>query len=203
MSHGTFPLRDYHKSTRTGKMKINPQIQNEITECVKALRENKFVVFPCETGWNICCTISDQNGIQKLLSETQLTGHAVLLDEAGKLNKFIANIPDTLWDLVEFSTRPLTIMFSPVANLPVLLQNEKGEVAFRVVKNEFTSSMVHRLGNPVFSASIPEIMKPATGGRCTILNTPAYMVNLRTGSAHDPGVIMRLSTGSRIEFIRK
>ena len=179
------------------------QIQTEINACVKTLRENGFIIFPGETGWCIACSAANAENITKMKTAEVFSDFTVLLDATGKLNKYITDIPDALWDLVEFSTRPLTFLLATAVNLPGVLLNERNEIAFRIVKDDFTHRMLQRFSGSVLSASLPDHLKPAKGGNVTILNTPAYMVNLRTGTTKDQGVILRLSTGGRIEFIRK
>lgn len=185
-------------------MKINPQIEGEINICVQALRRGEFIIFPDETGWSIGCDALKADLIQKILGSDQYTSPALLLDEAGRLNKFIKDIPDPLWDLVEFSTRPMNIILGNVVNLPPVLLNEKGESVFRIVKDAFPQILAHKFGKPVFAAQLIDQVKPVPGD-AGILNTPAYVVNLRIGAKSNPDllVIIRLSPGGRIEFIRK
>ena len=185
-------------------MKINSEIEGEINKCVQALRRGEYVVFPDETGWSIGCDVQNAALVKKILDSEKYISPAILLDEAGRLNKYLKVIPDTLWDLVEFSTRPMDIILGNVVNLPGVVMNEAGESTFRIVKDAFSQIMTHKFGKPVFAAQLNDQIKPvpdATG----ILNTPAYVVNLRIGAKSNPGslVIIRLSTGGRIEFIKK
>ncbi len=185
-------------------MKINPQIEGEINNCVQALRKGTFVIFPDETGWSIGCDAMNSELIKKIQDDENFLSPALLLDEPGRLNKFVKEIPDPLWDLVEFSTRPMDIILKGVVNLPSLLLNADGESVFRVVKDSFVQIMVHKFGKPVYSAQLSDQNKPPHN-TVTILNTPAYMVNLRIGAKITPDalVIIRLSPGGRIEFIKK
>lgn len=185
-------------------MKINPQIESEITNCVQALRRGEFIFFPDETGWSIGCDAMNADLVKKILEDENYTEPALLLDESGRLNKFVKIIPDPLWDLVEFSSRPMNIILGKVVNLPPVLLNDQGETVFRIVKDAFSQIMTHKFGKPVFAAQLNDQSKPvvSTDG---ILNTPAYVVNLRIGAKSNPEslVIIRLSDGGRIEFIRK
>lgn len=185
-------------------MKINPQIENEINNCVQALRRGEFIIFPDETGWAIGCDALKTELIQKIKSCDAYAASSLLLDESGRLNKFVKEIPDPLWDLVEFSTRPMDIILGKVVNLPAVLLNEQGETIFRIVKDAFTQLLTHKFGKPVFAAQLADQTKPENS-ESGILNTPAYVVNLRLGAKtnSDSLIIIRLSSGGRIEFIRK
>jgi len=185
-------------------MKINAQIEGEINNCVKSLRNGEYIIFPDETGWSIACDSANTELIKKIIASDQYNSHVLLLDESGRLNKFIKDIPDPVWDLVEFSTRPMNIILGNVVNLPALLLNEAGETTFRIAKEAFPQILAHKFGKPVFVASLESQIKPTPGAE-GILNTPAYVVNLRISAKTNPEslVIIRLSTGGRIEFIRK
>ena len=185
-------------------MKLNPQIETEITNCVSALRKGEFIFFPDETGWSIGCDAMNEKLIQKIISLDDYDDGSVLLNDPGRLNKFVKEIPDTLWDLIEFSERPLQVLLGGVVNLPASLISESQESAFRIVKEVFPKLMVHKFGKPVFSAKCIEQSRPSVTAD-GILNTPAYVVNLRIGAKSNTGslVIIRLSGGGRIEVVRK
>ncbi len=185
-------------------MKINPQIEGEINNCVQTLRKGSFIIFPDETGWSVGCDAMNIDLIKKIQVDDNFIAPSLLLDEPGRLNKFVKEIPDPLWDLVEFSTRPMDIILKGVVNLPSLLLNPEGETVFRVVKDPFVQIMVHKFGKPVYSAQFADQVKPPHN-TVTILNTPAYVVNLRIGAKITPDalVVIRLSPGGRIEFVRK
>lgn len=185
-------------------MKINPQIENEINRCVQSLRRGEFIIFPDETGWSIGCDPMNDVLVKKILESDLYCEHVLLVDESGRLNKFVRNIPDPLWDLVEFSTRPMNIILADVVNIPKQILNNSGETTFRVAKDTFANILAHKFGKPVFAAQLREQTKPDTN-ESGILNTPAYVVNLRLGAKINPEslVILRLSSGGRIEFIRK
>lgn len=185
-------------------MKINPQIEIEINNCVKALRGGELIIFPDETGWSIGCDASRADLVTAIIKSENYSFPVLLLDEAGRLNKFVKVIPDPLWDLVEFSSRPTNIILSKVVNLPSIHLDEDGAAVFRIVKDAFCRMLTHKFGKPLFAAQLNEQVKPGKG-TTHILNTPAYVVNLRIAAATTPLslVIIRLSEGSRIEFIKK
>ena len=185
-------------------MKINPQIENEINLGVQALRRGEPVVFPGETGWNIGCDLSKIEMVKNMMSDDSFIFPTLLLDDAGKLNKYLKVIPEMLWDLSEFSTRPLNLIVENVVNLPKEIVNELGETTIRIVKDDFTKMLLHKFGKPVFTASLVEQQQPVQG-KFNILNTPAHVVNLRIPAHTTPDslVILRLSGSGRIEFLKQ
>ncbi len=185
-------------------MKINPQIENEINLCVQSLRRGELIIFPDETGWSIGCDPMKTDLVQKILDSVDYLEPVLLLDDVGRLNKFVRNIPDQIWDLVEFSERPMNIILGEVVNLPQIILKDKSETAFRIAKDSFVNILAHKFGKPVFASRLSEQSKPVAGTH-DILNSPAYVVNLRISTKINPEslVILRLSSGGRIEFIRK
>ncbi|BDD04605.1 hypothetical protein [Aureibacter tunicatorum] len=72
----------------------------------------------------------------------------ILLAEMGQLQKYIAKFPDVAWDLMEFSEKPLSILFHPLQNIPDGVQL-KENLFFRWVKKGDLHQMIFNLGQPV------------------------------------------------------
>lgn len=181
---------------------MNPQIENEIQSCVKVLREGGFIIFPNEIGWCIGCLITDSDSVSLLASQNYDHG-AVLLEDEGKLNKYVRELPDTIWDLIRFSTKPLSLLLADALNLPQPIVQESGEAMFRIPKDEFTNTLLKKAGRPIFAALLPSQLQPTR--ETLILNKPGFVVNLRLSQKSTPEqlVIIRLAPSGRIQFIKK
>lgn len=181
---------------------MNPQIENEIQSCVKVLREGGFVIFPNEIGWCIGCLITNSESVA-ILAGQKFGYEAILLEDEGKLNKFVKALPDTIWDLIRFSTKPLSLLLSDAVNLPSQIVQETGEAMFRIPKDEFTTSLLKKAGRPIFAALLPSQQQPSR--ETLILNKPGFVVNLRISQKSNPDqlVIIRLAPSGRIQFIKK
>jgi L-threonylcarbamoyladenylate synthase len=198
-------MRYHHQGSETGDLlRINPQIEQEINLCVQALRRKEFIIFPCETGWCLGCDLSDSSLVEKIVSIPGAEFSSILLYDTGRLHKFVKEIPETLYDLSEYSNRPIDFYLENVNNVPDCIRNIKGGVPFRISKDEFSHQLLYKFGKAVFTALLPPQMAKDKATQM-ILNTPVYMVNLRISAQANPQslVIIRMSPNGKIEFIRK
>jgi len=198
-------MRHYHCGSKTTiEVKINPQVETEINSCVQALRRKELILFPGETGWSIGCDMTENKLVEEILSIELFQFPSLLLYDTGRLHKFVKEMPDALYDLVEFSEKPIDFCLQDVVNVPPNIKSENGEVPFRIPKDEFTHQLLYKFGKVLFTASVPG-HDTATFNLSAILNTPVYMVNLRLSPKvnSESLVIIRMSAGGRIEFIRK
>lgn len=160
------------------------------------------MIFPNEIGWCIGCLITDAAAVAALAEQNYDHG-AVLLEDEGKLNKFVRELPDTIWDLIRFSSKPLSLLLADAVNLPPQLLQESGEAMFRIPKDEFSSALLKKAGRPLFAALLPSQQQPSR--ETLILNKPGFVVNLRISQKSTPEqlVIIRLAPSGRIQFIKK
>jgi L-threonylcarbamoyladenylate synthase len=110
---------------------------------------------------------------------------------------------------MEYSERPLTIIYEEARNLPVNLISSDGSIAIRVTRDAFCSQLISLLKKPIVStsANISGEPSPSHFGEITeeILTGVDYIVNLR----HDerkkslPSAIIQLKNNGEIKFIRK
>ena len=52
-----------------------------------------------------------------------------LVDSDHRLQRYVSDVPNVAWDLIEYATRPLTIIFDKAKNLAPNLLAEDGSVA--------------------------------------------------------------------------
>lgn len=181
---------------------MNEQIVNEISKCVQTLREGGFIIFPNEIGWCIGCYLTDTENVNKLAAGDYEFG-SVLLEDEGKLGKYVKVLPDTIWDLIQFSTKPMILWLQGAVNLSPALISESGEAAFRIPKDEFTNVLLHKAGKPIYTALLPNQEQPAK--TTSILNKPGFVVNLRLSQKAntDELVVMSLTPSGQISFLKK
>ncbi len=174
----------------------------EITNSIKMLREGGIIVYPGETGWSLGCDLKNTEAVDAIFKSDLVEYPCILLNETGQLGKYVKELPDVVWDLVEFTSKPLQLIMNDVLNIPQSILPDK-EATFRIVKDTFTKNILYKFGKPVFTAVLKNQMQPEH--EKTILNKPAYIVNLRSGAklSTENLVIIKLSNGNKIEILKK
>ncbi len=188
------------------------QFQFEINKAVDVLKSGGLILYPTDTIWGIGCDATNDEAVKKiykLKKRTDSKNMIVLLDNANRLESYVRNVPEQAWQLIEYSERPLSIVFDSARNLADSAIARDGSVAIRISKDDFCVRMINKLRKPIIStsANISGEKPPANFHEITptILNGVDYIVNLRQDerTINKPSTIIRLRQNGQIEFIRK
>jgi L-threonylcarbamoyladenylate synthase len=168
---------------------MNQEIQQEIAKCISTLRGGGFVFFISETGWTIGCDAQICDLVSILNTSGELIYPSLMIQDAGRLQKYIRNIPESAGDMIEYTEKPLHLLFEEAVNYPCMDSPARG--AFRIVKDPFTTAMLKGFGKPVYSAIISDQthIKKAD----TYRNNPCYVVNLRAAARYHPDYLVVIS----------
>ena len=126
----------------------------EIKAAVEALRQGKVILYPTDTVWGIGCDATNEKAVERIFeikNRPKEKGMIVLVDNEAKLNKYVKEVPAVAWDLVEFSDKPLSIIYPDARNLAANVINTDGTVAIRVTKDEFCKNVIYRFGKAIVS----------------------------------------------------
>ncbi len=188
------------------------RIKSEVNEALKALRRGGIILYPTDTIWGIGCDATNEEAIQRILSlkkRPTTKSMIILLDNPNRLNSYVRNVPEQAWQLIEYSEKPLTIVYDGGKNLAPGAIAEDGTVAIRITKDEFCRQLIAAFKKPIIStsANISEEAAPAVYSQISepILRGMDYIVNLRreeTRMGH-ASTIIRLKENGQISFIRK
>lgn len=183
---------------------LSAEQESEIRNCIAAIRKGDAVLFPDEAGWCIACDLYHEERRKQIMQLESASYPSVLVAETGMLVRHLTEIPETLEDLVAYSSKPMLFMWAKPLNIPGELTANNSRVAFRVAAGMFTIRFSKGFGKALFSSFLP-------GGTSApvlpegILKSHTYVVNLRKPAASIPDsmVIVELGPGNLIRFIRK
>jgi L-threonylcarbamoyladenylate synthase len=77
----------------------------------------------------------------------------LLVDSADRIARYVGEVPAVAWDLVELTTKPLTIIYDGARNLASNLIAEDGSVGIRVTNEEFSKALCYAFRKPIISTS--------------------------------------------------
>lgn len=131
-------------------------LEQEIENSVKALNEGKTILYPTDTIWGIGCDATNAKAVDKIYQikkREQEKSMIILLEDAQKIEDYVEDVPFIVYDLIESTNRPLTIVYQNARNLAKNLVPEDNTIAIRIVKGEYCTEMIRRFGKPVVSTS--------------------------------------------------
>lgn len=132
-----------------------------------------------------------------------------LVDSDHRLQRYVSDVPNVAWDLIEYATRPLTIIFDKAKNLAPNLLAEDGSVGIRVTREEFSRQLCYRFQKAVVSTSANVSGEPSPA--CfddisdEIKNAVDYIVQSRRKEKTKavPSSIIKLGPDGEVAIIRK
>lgn len=136
----------------------------DLGEAVRVMREGGLILYPTDTIWGIGCDATNAEAVQKVFALKQRTDSKALIslvENDAMLQRFVANVPEVAWSLIECADKPLTIIYDTPRGLAANLLAEDGSAALRVTQEEFSKQLCRRMRGPVVSTSANVSGRPA------------------------------------------
>lgn len=184
----------------------------DIKKACEVLASGGLILYPTDTIWGIGCDATNEEAVRKVYKLKQridTKAMLVLVDSTAKLNSYVEEVPDQAWDLIELTTKPLTIIYPKARNLPSCLVAEDGSIGIRVSTEEFSRRLCERFRKPLVStsANISGTPAPAIFDEISdeIKAGVDYIVTYRQDDIHKaaPSGIIKLGQGGLIQIIRE
>lgn len=170
------------------------------------------ILYPTDTVWGIGCDATNEEAVKRVFEikrRADSKAMLVLVDSTAKVDFYVSEVPNVAWDLIEMTTKPLTIIYDGARNLAPNLIAEDGSVGIRVTSEEFSKQLCFRFKKAIVStsANISGEPAPAVFSEISeeIKNAVDYIVDYRrdeTGSAK-PSSIIKLGKGGTVKVIRE
>ncbi len=187
-------------------------MNEDILKALETLQNGGLILYPTDTIWGIGCDATNPEAVKRIYQLKQREDSKsmlVLLDNEAKLNSYMDQVPEMAWDLIEFSTKPLTIIYPNAKNLADNLLAEDKSIGIRVSKEEFSHKLCQRFKKPIVSTSANISGQPSPS--CfsdiseNIKKNVDYIVNYRQEESANPAPssIIKLGLGGEINIIRE
>ncbi|SEK22547.1 L-threonylcarbamoyladenylate synthase [Parapedobacter koreensis] len=184
-----------------------------ITKALDTLRAGGLILYPTDTIWGIGCDATNPEAIERVY---QLKGRdkgkslIVLLDSENRLPGYVQEVPEMAYQLIEYTERPLTIVYSGAKNLAPNLLAEDGSIGIRVVQQHpFCTPLLQRFRKPIVStsANLSGQSAPRNFSEVSqeIRDSVDYVVEFGQDDPHEgmASIVMKLEPGGKFSFIRK
>jgi L-threonylcarbamoyladenylate synthase len=188
------------------------EFREEVKQSLIALKNKGTFLYPTDTVWGIGCDATCPEAINKinaLKNRPDEKNFILLLDHESKLNSYVHEVPEQAWALIEYSEKPLTIIYDGARNLPPEVIAKDGSIAIRITRDPFCRAVIGALRKPVVSTSANKSgdSPPSSFSEIDdeIKAGVDYIVNWRQSEniTNPPSVIIRLKPGGQISFIRR
>ncbi len=187
-------------------------MHNDIKKALEVLKNGGIILYPTDTIWGIGCDATNENAVEKIYKikkREDSKSMLVLMENPALLERYVDDVPEIAWDLVEVATTPLTVIYPNAKNLAKNLVADDGSIGIRFTKEAFTSQLLQRFRKPLVStsANISGAKSPAFFDEISeeVKNQVDYIVEYRQNDTtpSNPSGIIKLGAGGRIDIIRK
>jgi L-threonylcarbamoyladenylate synthase len=188
------------------------RIEEEIKKTVKILQQGGVILYPTDTIWGLGCDATNEKAVTRVYEikkRTDTKAMLILVDDTSKILNYVEEVPEMAWQLVELTTKPLTIIYPKAKNLPYNLVAEDESIGIRVTDEEFSKKLCAQFGKPIVSTSAN------ISGKATPLNFSEisdeiksavdYIVKYRQKETFKPkpSSIIKIEKGNVIQIIRQ
>ena len=187
-------------------------LQDEVKKAVEVLKAGGVILYPTDTIWGIGCDATNPEAVKKVYEIKRREDSKALIclvDSEARLTRYVRNVADVTWDMIELSEKPLTVIFDGVTGLAPNLTAEDGSVGLRVTREEFSKELCYRFQKPIVSTSANISGEPTAmtfdAISDEIKEAVDYVVryNQRCKEKHKPSSIIKISSNGQFTIIRE
>jgi len=190
---------------------MNIAFENDIRQCVAALRQGGTILYPTDTIWGLGCTATNDAAVEKISRikhRPANKSYVVLLADARQLLQHVAAPPPEIMDMVASFEEPTTIVYPDALGFAAGVLAKDGSVAIRVTTDRFCRALIKRLGSPIVSTSAnisgqlpPRFFRDI---QPEVINGADYVVQYRQDDVSEkkPSRIFKLLENGRLERLR-
>ena len=197
---------------------MHPQNQNIMTQeqdiknAIEAMRKGGVILYPTDTVWGIGCDATNAEAVKRVYEIKQRDDSKALIclvDSDARLQRYVRNVPDVAWQLIDCVEKPTTLILDGAVNLAPNLIAEDGSIGIRITKEAFSHELCFRFQKAIVSTSANISGEPAAQNYRDIdpriLEKVDYVCWTRRQEhqPHQPSSIIQLSADGQVVVIRK
>ena len=176
------------------------------------MREGGVILYPTDTIWGIGCDATNEDAVRRVYEIKQRQDSKamlVLVDSSVKVDFYVRDVPEVVWDLIDLADKPLTIIYSGARNLAANLLAEDGSVGIRVTNEDFSKRLCQQFRKAIVSTSANISGQPSPKNFSEISEEVKSAVDYIVGYRQEemsnpkPSSIIKLDKGGVIKIIRE
>jgi L-threonylcarbamoyladenylate synthase len=87
-------------------------IKREVSKAIEVMRDGGVILYPTDTIWGIGCDATNEAAVRRVYEiKHRVDSKALitLVDSDARLQRYVRNVPNVAWDLLELATRPVDV----------------------------------------------------------------------------------------------
>ena len=186
--------------------------EEDIRKAVDVMRKGGVILYPTDTVWGIGCDATNEEAVRKVYGIKQRDDSKALIclvDSDARLQRYVRDVPDVAWQIIDCCDRPTTLILDGAVNLAPNLIAEDGSIGIRITQEPFSKELCYRFQKAIVSTSANISGEPAAQNYCDIdprvLEAVDYVCWSRRQEhkPHTPSSIIKVGRGGEVQIIRK
>ena len=185
--------------------------EQDIRNAVEVLRKGGVILYPTDTVWGLGCDATNQDAVARIYRIKQRDDSKALIclvDSDARLQRYVRQVPDVGWQLIDCIDKPTTLILDGAVNLAPNLNAADGSIGIRITKEPFSHELCYRFQKAIVSTSANISGEPAAQNYRDIdprlLEQVDYVCFSRRQEhkPHQPSSIIKLGMDGEVKIIR-
>ncbi|PVX57470.1 L-threonylcarbamoyladenylate synthase [Hallella colorans] len=185
--------------------------EEDIKKAVEVLKNGGVILYPTDTVWGIGCDATNAEAVAKVYAIKKRDDSKALIclvDSDARLQRYVRQVPNIAWDLIDAAVKPTTIILDGAVNLAPNLIADDGSIALRITNEPFSHQLCYRFQKAIVSTSANISGEPAAQNYQDIsqelLDSVDYVCFSRRNEhkPHTPSSIIKLGPTGEVTIIR-
>lgn len=185
--------------------------QEDIRQAIEVMRKGGVILYPTDTIWGIGCDATNEEAVRRVYQIKQRDDSKALIclvDSDARLQRYVRNVPDVAWQLIDCIDKPTTLILDNAVNLAPNLIAEDGSIGIRITQEAFSKELCFRFQKAIVSTSANISGEPAAQNYRDIdpkiIEQVDYVCWTRRQEhkPHAPSRIIKLSSDGTVKIIR-
>ncbi|MBQ9356542.1 MAG: threonylcarbamoyl-AMP synthase [Prevotella sp.] len=185
--------------------------EQDIKNAVEVLRKGGVILYPTDTVWGIGCDATNEEAVARVYKIKQRDDSKALIclvDSDARLQRYVRQVPDVAWQLIDCAVRPTTLILDGAVNLAPNLIAADGSIGMRITQEPFSHELCFRFQKALVSTSANISGEPAAQNYRDIDPRIVEQVDYvcwtrrQEHKPHQPSSIIKLSSDGIVQIIR-
>ncbi len=185
--------------------------EEDIKKAVEVLKNGGVILYPTDTVWGIGCDATNAEAVAKVYAIKKRDDSKALIclvDSDARLQRYVRQVPNIAWDLIDAAVKPTTVILDGAVNLAPNLVADDGSIALRITNEPFSRQLCYRFQKAIVSTSANISGEPAAQNYQDIsqelLDSVDYVCFSRRNEhkPHTPSSIVKLGPTGEVTIIR-
>ena len=186
-------------------------MNEDMKAALEVLQKGGVILYPTDTVWGLGCDACNEEAVKRIYAiknRIDSKSMIVLMENAALLDRYVEEVPEIAFDLIEVTDKPLTIVYDGAKNLARNLVAKDGSIGIRITTEVFSSDLIRRFKRPIVSTSANVSGMPSPDCFAEIdeqvIDAVDYVVKYRQDERQTsvPSSIVKIGRGGEIKIIR-